>query len=360
MTYENLRNAVFKINTAQGSGSGFYLEEYDVVVTNFHVIEGFKKVAIENQSKDRFVADVVFGNPETDIAFLKADRSIFKSGVSFNDVIPVQNRDKVWVIGFPFGMPYTETEGIISNSNQLMEGRYFIQIDAAVNPGNSGGPVVDKDGKLLGVTTAKFSNAENMGFAIPASMVMEELASLAGNEQMRYSIKCNSCKNLVFEKTDYCPICGATVNENLFDEKEQDAFALFVESALSSLNMDPVLARTGFDYWQFYQGSSQIRIFVYNQNYLYATSPLNQLPSKNLEKLYSYLLSDPAPPYNLGVYANQIFISYRIHISDIYSKRAEQIRTMLTNLPLKADEMDDFFIAEYGCEKTNYTREVNL
>lgn len=356
MSHKLLREAVFKINTGSGSGTGFYLRNHNVIVTNFHVIEGSKRVSIEDQEKNRYLAHVVFGNPHTDIAFLRADKPTFDGAVQFDEIKPVENRDKVWVIGYPFGMPYTETEGIVSNNNQLMDGRHFIQIDAAVNPGNSGGPVVDGDGNLLGVTTAKFNNADNMGFAIPTNIVQEELDSLKLNTDLQYSIKCNSCKNLVFEKTDYCPNCGAQVNENLFDEKTLDEFAQFVETALNSLDMNPVLARTGHDYWEFYQGSSQIRIFVFNRNYLYATSPLNNLPNQKLEELYSYLLSNPVSPYKLGVYNNQIFISYRFHISDIYTSKKEEIQNHLTHLALKADEMDDYFVNNFGAKMTNFSK----
>ncbi len=358
MSHNTLRNAVFKINTGSGSGTGFYLKNYDVIVTNFHVIEGNKQVAIEDQQKDRYLAKVVFGNPKTDIAFLRADKPEFPSSVNFDQIREVNNRDEVWVIGYPFGMPFTETKGVVSNSKQLMDGRHFIQIDAAVNPGNSGGPVVDDQGNLLGVTTAKFTNADNMGFAIPTEIVQEELESLKANGDFKYSIKCNSCKNLVFDKTDYCPNCGAQIDEHLFDEKGLDEFGIFVEDALKSLGMNPVLARTGFDFWEFHQGSSQIRIFVFNRNYLYATSPMNRLPNQGLDKLYSYLLSDPVAPYKLGVYNNQIFLSYRIHITDIYTSKKEEIKKLLTNLPLKADEMDDFFVNEFGAEMTNFSKDA--
>ncbi len=359
MSHENLKNAVFKINTSSGTGSGFYLKDRNIIVTNFHVIEGNKTVSIEDQKQDRYLAKVVFANPETDLAFLKADGELeFASHIPFNGITEVSSRDKVYVLGFPFGMPYTETEGIVSNNKQLMEGRHYIQTDAAVNPGNSGGPVVNESGQLVGVTTAKFTNADNVGFAIPAAIVDEELASLDSNEELNYSVKCNSCKNLIFEKTDYCPNCGASINDKLFDEKTLDEFATFVEDALRSLNMDPILARAGFDYWQFHQGSSLIRIFVFDKNYLYATSPLNNLPTQNLEPLYEYLLSNPVGPYKLGVYNNQIFISYRIHISDMFSSRKEEIQKHLTNLALKADDMDDFFVNEYGCEMTNYSKAV--
>lgn len=357
MSHHKLKEAVFKINTGGGSGTGFYLANHDIIVTNFHVIEGSKTVAIEDQRQDRYLADVVFGNPQTDIAFLKAHKTVFNESVDFNEIKPVNNRDDVWVVGYPFGMPFTETKGVVSNNRQLMDGRYFIQIDAAVNPGNSGGPVVDDEGNLLGVTTAKFTNADNMGFAIPTDVVQEELNSLKANNELKYSIKCNSCKSLVFDKTDYCPNCGAQVDEHLFDEKQPSEFAVFVEDALKELGMNPVLARTGFDFWEFHQGSSQIRIFIFNKNYLYATSPLNNLPHQNLEQLYSYLLSDPIAPYRLGVYNNQIFVSYRIHISDIYSSKKSEIKQNLTNLALKADELDDYFIQEYGAERTNFSKQ---
>ncbi|NJO88650.1 MAG: hypothetical protein HC831_06560 [Chloroflexia bacterium] len=63
------------------------------------------------------------------------------------DISQLKSRDRVFVLGFPFGMPYTETQGIVSAPRQLMEGSYFIQTDAAVNPGNSGGPVINEFGK---------------------------------------------------------------------------------------------------------------------------------------------------------------------------------------------------------------------
>lgn len=225
-----------------------------------------------------------------------------------------------------------------------------------MNPGNSGGPVVDKEGRLVGVTTAKFTNAENMGFAIPAGTVIEELKSLDDNPDLRYAIKCNSCKQLVFEKTDYCPNCGAFIDENLFEEKVPDDFGRFVEDALELLGMDPVLARTGFDFWQFHQGSSQVRIFVFEQNYLYAASPLNQLPSQNLETLYRYLLEDSLRPYRLGVYNNQIYLSFRMHLSDIYSPKRQELLEHLAGMPRKADELDDFFVARFQCTKTGFSK----
>ncbi|MFN8297336.1 MAG: trypsin-like peptidase domain-containing protein [Chitinophagales bacterium] len=356
MNHEQLKNAVYKINTASGSGTGFYLNAPNIFVTNYHVVEGNKNVAIENQTQDRFIAKVIYVNPDADIAFLKSENHTPDSTIPFDSVQEVRSRDKVFVLGFPFGMPYTITEGIVSNEKQLLDGKNFIQTDAAVNPGNSGGPVVNAEGLLVGVTTAKFTEADNVGFAIPAKIVREELDTLAQNTEGKFSMKCDSCKSLIFEKTDYCPNCGSTINEKIFDDKEISKLSVFVEEAIKNMGTNPILARSGTEYWEFHSGSALVRIFVYDKNYLYATSPMNNLPTGNLEALLRYQLSNPVPPYKLAVYNNQIYLSYRVRMSDVFSNRADEIKQNLSNLILKANEMDDYFVHEFGCDKTNYAK----
>lgn len=354
--HTTLASAVFKINTSSGSGTGFYLKSRGIVVTNYHVIAGNKEVALEDQQKNRFLAKVIQVNPDADLAFLEPEQEFDTPELDIDSGADLASGHKVYVLGFPFGLPYTITEGIVSNVRQLMDGKHYIQTDAAVNPGNSGGPVVNANGAVVGVTTAKFTNADNVGFAIPLEVLVLELGSLEQNPERKYTVKCKSCKHLLFEKTEYCPNCGSNIDESLFDEAELSKFARFVEEALEGLGMNPVLARTGYDFWVFHQGSSQIRIFVFNQNYLYATSPLNSLPNQNLEGLYTYILSNPVDPYSLGIHENHIYISYRVHITEVFSKHAEDIKKNLTNLALKADEMDNFFVEEFGCEMTNYSK----
>lgn len=355
MNHEILKNAVFKINTSGGSGSGFYIKNKDLFITNYHVIEGNKQVAIEDQNQDRYLAQVVFVNPDADIAFLKSD---FKptQAIPFDNLNTVNNQDKLWVLGFPFGMPYTITEGIVSNPKQLLNGKNYIQTDAAVNPGNSGGPVVNSEGVLVGVTTAKFNEADNVGFAIPATIVMEELNSYEDKGMQSFALKCESCSNLMYIKADYCEVCGANINDKIFDEVPLNKFCTFVEEALKSININPILARAGQEFWEFHEGSALIRIFVYNSKYLYATSPLNKLAKDNLETLFTYLLSNPIAPYQLGISDNKIYISYRTRISDINGDAAQQVQQNLAGMISKADELDDFLLNSFGCEKTNFSK----
>jgi serine protease Do len=357
---ENLHNlapAVCKVITASGSGSCFYNKNNDVWITNYHVVEGNKQVTLENQLLDRYLARVIFVNPMDDIAFLKSDyRLTDYPGIPYEPGRTVQVSNPVFVLGYPFGMPFSITEGIVSSPNQIMDGRRYIQTDAAVNPGNSGGPVVAADGNLVGITTAKFQEADNMGFAIPADIMGTQFKYIGQNPEKKYTLKCPSCDELIMNEEEYCNNCGAEINRRYFEEVPLTELATFVEEAIESLGMNPILARAGTEFWRFHQGSSEIRIFVYNRNYLYATSPLNDLPKTNLKELYEFLLKDNVLPYKLGVTDNKIFISYRFHLSDIYTGHASLIKQNLTNLALKADEMDDFFVNSFGCEMTTFSK----
>ena len=350
---DKLNNSIYKIITADGTGTGFKVENYDFVITNYHVIEGSKKVAVENHNRDKFMAHVVMVNPEVDLAFLEVEGLKDVAGaIKLNPDLELTNRQKIFINGFPFGMPFTVTEGIISSTHQPMSGRHYIQTDAAVNPGNSGGPMLDTDGTLVGVTTSKFSDADNVGFGIEFSDVIKELNDYHFSD-VKYRVKCNSCDRYIEEERKFCENCGNDIDSSVFEEFEKSYVAEFVEEALSSLNIDPVLYRAGRNFWEFHQGTALVRVFIAGEDYLYSTSPLNILPKQNLKELLTYVNSNKNLPYQLAVYDNKIYISYRIHLSDIYVKEhKDEIQKNIRNMALKADELDDFFQDRFGCDKS--------
>ncbi|UII76391.1 trypsin-like peptidase domain-containing protein [Flagellimonas sp. HMM57] len=355
---ENIKKSVFKIVTASGTGTGFTVSGYNQVITNYHVVKGEKVVAVEDYKKDRFVANVVMVNPEVDLAFLKIEGFENKeTDISLQEEIIVANTQKVFINGYPFGMPYTITEGIVSSSNQPMGNRSYIQTDAAVNPGNSGGPMLNEAGVLIGVTTSKFNNADNVGFGIKHSDLIKEINDFASVENPVYSVKCNSCDSYMEKECEFCANCGNTMDISIWEEFEKSHFAQFVENALTELGINPVLGRAGRDYWEFHQGSALIRIFVFKRDYLVATSPLNNLPKKNIQELMTYLLEKNVDPYYLGIHENKIYISYRAHLSDIFTDHADTVKENLKNLALKADDLDNFFADNYGCEMSIEAKE---
>ena len=144
--------------------------------------------------------------------------------------------------------------------------------------------------------------------------------------------------------------------EGAFDEREESPLCGFVESAIREMGIDPVLARDGYDSWLFHKGSSEIRIFVYDGAYLFSTSPINLLPKKEVEPVLDYMLSEDFGPYKLGIEGRQIYIAYRIHLSDITDASEEEIRRNIVNLALKADEMDNMMVERFGCEFSEYSK----
>ncbi|EZH75985.1 hypothetical protein ATO12_04125 [Aquimarina atlantica] len=359
---DSLKEATFKILTSRGTGSGFYIKSKNIILTNHHVISGCKEVAVEDDHHNRMLAKVIMTNPDIDIAILKVEEELnIDHGFSVDNSLELTRQEKVFALGYPFGMPFTITEGIVSNPEQHMNGRYFVQTDAAINPGNSGGPLVTQDGRLAGINSSKFNNADNMGFAIPVSEIEQAIESIENNPEFKFSLQCSSCSGLTYVPQDYCNNCGATLSKDVFDELELNEFSNFIEDSLKQLDINPVLTRTGQEFWEFHQGSSQIRIFVMNREYLYLTSPLNNLPKQNLERLYEYLISSDQGQFSLGVYKNTIFISYRISITDIFQDEATKndIKLKIKELALKADDLDDFFVEEYGCTMSTYAKKVS-
>jgi serine protease Do len=168
---------------ATGQGSGFFISADGYAVTNNHVVDKAESVEVTSDDGKSYTAKVIGTDPRTDIALIKVGgRSDFPF-VHFGDQSP-RIGDWVIAVGNPFGLGGTVTAGIVSaRGRDIGAGPYddFIQIDAAVNKGNSGGPTFDVDGNVIGVNTAIFSpSGGNVGIAfdIPAQTVKAVVAQL--------------------------------------------------------------------------------------------------------------------------------------------------------------------------------------
>ena len=166
-----------------GQGSGFFISADGYAVTNNHVVDRATNVQVTADDGRTYTARVIGTDPRTDLALIKVDgRSDFPF-VSLAEA-PPRIGDWVLAVGNPFGLGGTVTAGIVSaNGRDIGAGPYddFIQIDAPVNRGNSGGPTFDVNGNVIGVNTAIFSpSGGNVGiaFAIPASTVRSVVAQL--------------------------------------------------------------------------------------------------------------------------------------------------------------------------------------
>ena len=358
---QNLKKSIFRVITSEGTGSWFYLKDYDIIVTNYHVVAGNHQVAIEDVSEEKFVANVIFVNPEKDIAFVALENKIeIAEVVKINLDLEITEKTESFVLGYPFGMWFTVTEWIISNSKQVVAWRKMIQTDAAINPGNSWGPLVTPKWELIWINTSKFTEADNTGFAIPYYELLEELKKVSELDREKFSLKCNSCGNLITEKTNYCQNCWAKIDVNIFAEKKLEFLQEFVEEAIKSLWINPIIARNGFEYWRFYKWSSEIRAFVYDNLYLYFVSEINTIWNEKLLDLYNFLMKENVSPFRFGIYKNNILFSYRIPLKEIFEEKYRQkVLDEIKKYAEKTDEYDDILEKNFWCKKSVFSKEEN-
>ena len=164
-------------------GSGFVISEDGYVVTNNHVIESADEITVEFFNGTELDAEVVGTDPKTDIALLKVTAEGPLPYVSFGDSDVARVGDWVLAMGNPLGQGFSVSAGIVSARNRALSGTYddYIQTDAAINRGNSGGPLFNLDGEVLGVNTAILSpngGSIGIGFSMAANVVSKVVDQL--------------------------------------------------------------------------------------------------------------------------------------------------------------------------------------
>jgi len=201
MVYEKCNRSVVNIQTksiqpesffsyarVEGSGSGAVIDQQGHILTNYHVIEGARDITVTLYTGQSHSASIVGIDPDNDVAVIKIDapaESLFP--IEWGDAQRLRVGQRIYAIGNPFGFERTMSTGIISSLNRQLPSRNertiksVIQIDAALNQGNSGGPLINSQGRLIGMNTAiATSTGDNagIGFAIPATTLSRVVPQL--------------------------------------------------------------------------------------------------------------------------------------------------------------------------------------
>jgi serine protease Do len=353
---EQYQKAVIQIATTTGTGTGFYVKEFDLIVTNDHVVDNNGEVTIAGKAFDKAFSRVWYTDRKHDLAFLEAPKNIELPEIRLGRYEEMKDGDQVVAIGHPYGLNYTATQGVISKVDRIRDGLKFIQIDAAINPGNSGGPLVNNKGEVIGVNSFIIRGGDNLGFALPVNYLREAL-QMYQPSRGQASTRCFSCSYLVttgnIDSGKYCPSCGTEVKLPEIPEKEVQPVgaAKTIEEILKELGKEVRLAREGVNTWSVKEGSAKIKITYNAENFFIAGDAyLCQMPTDatKIKPLYQFLLQENYRTQSLvlSCVKQNIVLSCIMYDLDMTKETgAEAFRHLFQ----KADDYDDFLKKEYSC-----------
>ena len=339
---------IIQIMTPYGTGTGFIID--NLIITNSHVVGGFKEVVISAKKVPRTIAKVIYDDPDYDLAFIEFSFELPKNKLKLASH-NVEDGDTTIAIGHPYGLNYTATEGIVSRASRVQGDLEYIQIDAAINPGNSGGPLLNAHGDVIGVNTFIIQNANNLGFALPYFYVSEALEAFLKLDKKNI-IKCPSCKNLIDEKdieNDYCPECGIKLETAKLRRKgyTPTGATKLLEEILSALHINVTLSRRSQSSWRIDEKKARIDINYYENGIIIGDAKLCAIPSNNINKVYDYLLEETAKFNYLqfSINENSIYLSYLIVDSSLTHDKG---KVALERLFKYASTYDELLINKYG------------
>lgn len=176
-----------------GMGTGVIVDERGYILTNFHVVDGVKKISVTTADRETFIAELVSRDAKTDLAVIKIESAAKLPEMDIGTSSDLMPGETVIAVGNAYGYEHTVTRGIISalhRSVQVSDAQSYedlIQTDASINPGNSGGPLLNIEGKMIGLNVAVRAGAQGIGFAIPADRVLMAAAELLSTRRLEHT-----------------------------------------------------------------------------------------------------------------------------------------------------------------------------
>jgi serine protease Do len=239
----------------EGTGSGFVYDDKGHILTNHHVVEGANKITVTFFDGVEVPAKVVGTDEATDVAVIRVDNTRYRPVVK-GDSNKLKVGELVMAIGSPFNLSQSVTAGIVSaterNNVQINEYEAFIQTDAAVNPGNSGGPLVDMDGRVVGINAAIATSTRanaGVGFSIPialASGIADKLIKDGKINYARIGVTIQPMTPALAEQFGVDPKTRGVLVNTVVPDSPAEKAGLQPGDVITSFNDEPVLSAPSF------------------------------------------------------------------------------------------------------------------
>lgn len=345
------RDIVIQIATPYSTGTGFYLASENLIITNEHIVRDNRRAIIFGNQIQKQLSEVIYLDQKYDLAFLRPPKSVTIPTAELRIDPPPVSGEPVIAIGHPFELKYSTTKGIVSNTHYMREDTPYIQHDAALNPGNSGGPLIDADGKIIGINTFILKDGNDIGFSLPAHLIENTIRSFKAKQQS-IGIRCHSCSNIVVEEEldkGYCPHCGTNLQlPNQLEEYEPIGIAKTVEEMLIQNGYHVETSRRGPNAWVIQKGSAKINISYYEKmGLITGDAYLCKLPQSNIKPIYEYLLrqNHEIEGLTFSIQGQDIILSLLIYDRYLNVDTGMQL---LEHLFEMADHYDNILVEEYG------------
>ncbi|MFW5792787.1 MAG: trypsin-like peptidase domain-containing protein [Bacteroidota bacterium] len=319
---EKYKDAVVQITTPYNFGSGFVLSGWDLIITNFHIVKGNSEVVVSGNTFSKLSLKVLYSDSLLDIAFLEKPE-IMDIEYPVLSEGEVKEGEQVLTIGHPLRLKYTATAGIISNTSREYQGVTLFQVDAPMNPGNSGGPLINDKAEVIGLNTMVYKEAENIGFSIPYFNIRESL-ELYKNYYGKHVLRCISCRKVQAVEeliNGYCKNCGHRFSKEEYSPSEYkpEGVVYKIEKLLSNLSFDVALARSGPFYWEIESENTPVKIVFLNRSRLIVFDvEICIIPEDNVAVFYEFVLRQNNLLKNLifSLKNNEILLSFIIFEDD--------------------------------------------
>lgn len=350
---QKYKDVVIQIATPYSTGTGFMLPQYGIIVTNEHVIRDNKAVVVEGRKLERQLCNVIHLDVKYDIALLlMKDEAIDVPDVNIASYNENNIGDRVYAVGHPLGRDFSSTMGIISSLDYDFAGLPFIQHDASLNPGNSGGPLLSELGDIIGINTFIIKNGNNIGLSLPIQHLQKTIREMKGEAPDQLSTRCSSCETLHYERSlssIYCPTCGSRLDLiSKIQDYQPHGISYRVEELLHKLGYDVRLSRRGPSNWYLSRGSANISITYHEKTgFLLADAILAHLPKKDIDDLYYFLLKENYKNQGItfSIKGQNIILSLLIYDQYLHQDTSSE---MFDRLFDAADLYDDILVDKYG------------
>jgi len=264
--FERVRHSVLSVHAGAARGSAFVVTDNGIAATNAHVIGYAREVRVRTPTTNERSATVIHVDVPFDLALLVVKDP--PPPLPMSSLARVRVGEPVLAVGDPLGLPASATKGIVSSKSRVSRttGLVHIQTDAALNPGNSGGPLVDARGHAIGVNTLVHARGESLGFAVPIDAVDQALRFLVDHPPTNpptLVYACRTCRTPHEPATRWCPRCGGRTGfSGSLDDVRRDNAASLVTLLLGTLGYDAGVCAVGDGVWRIVVQGAEVFIDV--------------------------------------------------------------------------------------------------